>query len=100
MIGSVGSDDQLTGHKGMQIAAGFGAAEDKFSRPQRPEFDGRDTAPIGFQMALFLKPFMLAESHTFSGNQFDGVTVQLQTVSDIKGRELQDQSVALVYHKA
>ena len=100
MVRGVGSDDQFTGHEGMQITAGFGAAKNKFPRPLRAEFDGRHPAPIPMQVILILKPVMLAESSAFSGNQLDGIAVYLQTVGDIRGRELQDDGVAFVHHKA
>ena len=100
MVRGVGSDDQFTGHEGMQITAGFGAAKNKFSRPLRPEFDGRHLAPIPMQVILVLKPVMLAESSAFSGDEFDGIAVQLQTVGDIRGGEPQNYGIALVDNDA
>ena len=54
MVRGVGSHDQLSGHKWMQIAAGFGAAIDKFAGSGGHKFDRRYQITVPFQVAFFL----------------------------------------------
>ena len=81
MVRGVGSHDQLPGHEGMQISAGFGAAEDKFAGSGSHEFDRRYPIPVPFQVAFFLLPgIFLRKGEAFSGDEFDGIAVQMKTV--------------------
>jgi len=100
MIRCVGNYDQLPGHEGMQIPAGFGAAEDKFAGPGCHEFDRLYPIPVRFQMAFFLLPGISPKGDAFSGNQFDGIAVQVKTVGHIRGGETQNYDIAFVDNDA
>ena len=87
MVRCVGSYDHLARHKGMQIPAGFGAAEDKFAGSGSREFYSRYPIPVCFQVSFFFLPGILLKGDAFSGNQFDGIAVQMKTVGHIRGGE-------------
>ena len=83
MVGRIGADDQFSGHKGMQIPSGFGAAENEFTRSVGHKSNRRNPLPIDFQVALVVLPDVSLESDAFAGHKIYGVAVQLKTVCDI-----------------
>ena len=100
MVRRVGFYDQLPRHEWMQISADFGAAEDKFTGSVSHKFDRGYPVPVRFQMTLFFLPEIFLKSDPFAGNEFDRVAVQLKTVRDIRGGELQNDRISLIYKNA
>lgn len=96
MIWRIGSYDHLPGHEGMQIPAGFGAAKDKFAGSGSREFDPRYPIPIRFKMSFFRLPGISPKGDTFSGDEFNGIAVQMKTVGNIRGGEPQNDDIAFV----
>lgn len=83
MVDRVGSDDQFSRHEGVQISAGFGAAEDEFTRAVGHKSDRGNPLPVYFQVAFTVMPELALESDAFAGNQIYLVAVQLKSVGDI-----------------
>ena len=100
MIRRVGSDDQFSRHEGMQITAGFGAAEDEFTRSVGHKSNRGNLLPVGFQAALIVMPDISLERDAFAGNKIYGVAVQLKTVRDICAIEPQTYRISFVYNDA
>jgi hypothetical protein len=61
----------------MQIAAGFGATENKFTGSVGRKFDRGYPVPVSFEVALFLLPGISLKGDPFSGDEFYGVAVEL-----------------------
>ena len=97
MVGRIGTDDQFSGHEGMQIPAGFGAAENEFTRPVGHKSNCGNALPVDFQATLLVMPDISLERNAFAGNKIYGVAVQQETVRHIRAVEPQTYRVALVY---
>ena len=100
MIRCVGFYDQLSRHEGMQIPTGFGAAENKFAGSGGRESDRRYPIPVRFQMSFFFLPGVSPKGDAFSGDEFDGIAVQMKTVGNIQGGEPQNYDIAFVDNNA
>ena len=97
MVRRIGTDDQFSGHEGMQIPAGFGAAENEFTRSVGHKSNRGNAPPVDFQVALAVRPDVSLERNAFAGNKIYGVAVQQETVRHIRAVEPQTYRVALVY---
>ena len=100
MVDRIGTDDQLAGHEGMQISAGFGAAENEFTRSVGHKSNRGNAPPVDFQATLLVMPDISLERDAFAGNEIYGMAVQLETVGHIRAVETQTYRVALVYEDA
>ena len=99
MVRSIGPDNQLSGHKGVQIAACLGASESELSRFLDREFYFRYLVPVRLEGSVIILPgvFEIVDPLLLD-DKLDGVTVHEKSVGHVTGSRFQDNGIPLVHH--
>jgi hypothetical protein len=80
----------------MQVAAGLGAPEGKFTRLISHKFDFRDPVPVTLQTTVIIFPGIFEKGGSLSHDKFQRVSVQQKAMGGVKGSGLKNYGIPFI----